>query len=112
MKRLYLETYKEFKISKSDNIYILVLFDLNNQLLYNYNTKWWSFNDTSKTKIKDYMTSFDILEKFKTLNVYLENSLEINQNIFENILNTELFLFNKMNKKKFYYKFNLIEYLI
>lgn len=112
MKKLYLKTYNELKISKSNNLYILVLFDLNNQLLYNYNTKWFSFDDSDKTKIKDYKFSFDILEKFKTMNVYLENSLQINQNIFENILNTELFLFNKMNKKKFYYKFNLIEHLI
>ena len=106
MKRLFYSFYNNQK--KLNDIY---LFDLDQNVLYSYSYLHNITNDNHFKLLKN-KYSVSLIKEFSFLKNKLNNSIKINEEVFDEILNAEFNEIKGMNEKGFLQYFDLIEYIL
>jgi hypothetical protein len=89
---------------------MIYIFDLDQNFIYNYSI----YNDIkdSDFKLSDNRSNLSLFKEFNFLKEHLNNSIEINEKTFNEILNSKIFDIKVMSKKKFLEYFDLIEHIL
>ena len=89
---------------------MIYLFDLDQNVLYNYSL--YSDIKDIDFKLSENGSNFSLFKEFTFLKEHLNDSIEINEKIFNEILNYKIIDIKVMNKKKFLEYFDLVEYIL
>jgi hypothetical protein len=105
MKKLFYKFY-----DNETKLQMIYLFDLDKNFLYNYSL--YSNIKDSDFKLSENRSNFSLFKEFTFLKEHLNDSIEINEKIFNEILNSKIIDIKVMSKKKFLEYFDLIEHIL